>query len=82
MAYMNQEKKAAIAAELKKVMPPDWKYSLRVQNHSTLVCCIKSAPIDLLAEMQERSEELASRRGEQAYPIKDCADVNPYHYLD
>jgi hypothetical protein len=47
MAWMNQEKKAAISAELKKVMPKSWKYSLSVRNHSTLVLTIRSAPIDL-----------------------------------
>lgn len=32
MAYMDQEKKAKIAAALKKVMPKDWKYSLSVAD--------------------------------------------------
>lgn len=48
MAWMNQEKKAKIASELKKVVPKGWKYSLRVRNHSTLVMTISSAPINLL----------------------------------
>lgn len=48
MAYMNQEKKAKIAARLKKVMPKGWKYSLAVRNHSSIVLTIKSAPVDLL----------------------------------
>lgn len=48
MAYMNQEKKKEIAAELKKFMPKDWKYSLSVQNHSTIVMTIRQAPVDLL----------------------------------
>lgn len=47
MAWMNQEKKAKIAAELKKVVPKSWKYSLAVRNHSTLTMTIRSAPIDL-----------------------------------
>lgn len=49
MAYVNQEKKAKIAAELKKVMPKDWKYSLAVRHHSTIVLTIRSAPVDLIA---------------------------------
>ena len=32
MAYMNQEKKAEIAKELKKVMPNGWKYTLEVSQ--------------------------------------------------
>lgn len=51
MAHMNQEKKALIAAELKKSMPKGWKYSLRVRHHSTLVLTIASAPIDLIDEV-------------------------------
>lgn len=48
MAYMNQEKKAAIATKLKDIIPAGWKYSLRVRNHSTLVLTIAAAPVDLL----------------------------------
>jgi len=78
MAYMNQEKKAVIAAELKKVMPKGWKYSLAVHNHSTIVCTIRSAPVDLLAEMREVREEEARLQGNDACPIDGYADVNPY----
>ena len=48
MAYMNQEKKAKIAAALKTVVPKGWKYSLAVRNHSSIVMNIKSAPVDLV----------------------------------
>jgi hypothetical protein len=47
MAYMSQEKKAIIAAALKKVVPRDWKYSLSVHHHSSLTMRIRSAPVDL-----------------------------------
>jgi len=56
MAWMNQEKKAKIAAELKKVVPKTWKYSLSVNNHSTIVMTIKSAPVDLIAETKNLRE--------------------------
>jgi len=49
MAYMNQAKKAKIAEALKKVMPRGWKYTLRVRDHSTIVCTIRQAPVDLMA---------------------------------
>ncbi len=48
MAYMNQERKKVIAAELKKVIPSAWKYSLGVSHHSTIVLNITAAPVDLL----------------------------------
>jgi hypothetical protein len=47
MAYVSQEKKAKIAAALKPVVPAGWKYSLAVDNHSTIVMTIASAPVDL-----------------------------------
>lgn len=49
MAYINQEQKKAITAELKKVMPKGWKYSVAVRDHSAIVLTIASAPVDLLA---------------------------------
>ena len=49
MAYMDQTKKAAIAAALKEVVPAGWKYSLRVRNHLSIDMTIQSAPVDLLA---------------------------------
>lgn len=74
MAYMNQTKKAAIAEELKKVVPQGWKYSLAVRHHSSIVMTIKSAPIDLLRCFAESD-----------YYKHDTAkslDVNVYHYKD
>ena len=50
MAWMNQEKKAKIAAQLKKVVPAGWKYSLRVHHHSSIILTIKSAPVDLIGD--------------------------------
>jgi hypothetical protein len=79
MAYMNQEKKAAIAAELKKVMPQDWKYSLAVNNHSTIVCTIKSAPINLvdIYTATRCSEDVRA-----STLAKMNVDVNPYYWAD
>ncbi len=62
MAYMNQQKKRCIADALKKVVPKDWKYSLAVRHHSTIVMTIRSAPIDF---MQMEADRLRTelRRG-------------------
>ena len=48
MAWMNQERKAEIAANLNKVMPRAWKWSLSVHHHSTIVLTITEADVDLL----------------------------------
>lgn len=50
MAYMSQENKAKLAAEIEKVMPTDWKYTLAVRHKSTLVLTIRQAPVDLISE--------------------------------
>jgi hypothetical protein len=48
MAFMSQEKKAQIAAVLKTVIPKGWKYSVGVDNHTTIILNIWAAPVDLL----------------------------------
>lgn len=67
MAYVSKEKKAKIAAELKKVMPKNWKYSLAVRHHSTAVITIYSAPVNLIP---------ADAHSQKYY------DVNHYHLHD
>lgn len=59
MAYMDQKRKKEIAQKLKAVVPAGWKYSLRVRNHMALVMTIRSAPVDLLKDVQwdERSKD-------------------------
>lgn len=44
MAYMSQAAKAAIAAELKAIVPRSWKWSLAVKDSSTIVFTVSSAP--------------------------------------
>ena len=71
MAYVDQTKKAKIAAALKAVIPSGWKYSLAVQHHSTIVCTISAAPFDLIGAMQ------ASEYFDPA--TADHATVNTFH---
>ena len=82
MAFMSQERKAVIAAELKKVMPRDWKYSLAVRHHSTIVLTIAEAPIDLLTIFNEREKANYERRfpnDRQPYQPSSYAQLNEYH---
>ena len=78
MAYVDQNKKTLIAAALKSVMPKGWKWSLAVQNHSTIVLTISQAPVDLLAEYTRVGNE-RRRYGEASHARVDHADVNHYH---
>lgn len=71
MAYVDQAKKAKIAAELKRVVPEGWRYSLAVRHHSTIVCTITAAPFGLLravAPSEYFDPETATHY-----------EVNPYH---
>lgn len=58
MAYIDQTKKAKIVAALKAVMPKGWKYSLRIQHHSSITMTIQAAPVDLytLCTYESKSE--------------------------
>lgn len=74
MAFMNQAKKRLIADALKKVVPPDWKYSLAVRHHSTIVMTIRAAPVNF---MQLEAERLRAelRRG---HPYIDPDYITAY----
>ena len=52
MDNMNKVKKAIVKAALDKVLPKGWKYSLSISSHPMITCVIKSAPVDLLADVQ------------------------------
>ena len=82
MAYMNQERKAKLAANLKKVVPKGWKYSLAVDNYSTIVMTISEAPVDILEAMYQFKLKNPRHAG-RFEPIekRDHASVNPY-WLD
>lgn len=72
MAYMNQEKKAVIAAKLKPVLKKyDVKGSLRVRNHTSIELTVKSGKIDFFEDYGDRED--ARKFGIQ---------VNPYWYHD
>lgn len=69
MAYMNQEKKAKIAANLKPILKKfGLKGSLSVHNHSSIVLTIKSGSIDFYKDYG--SDESSN------------IQVNPYWYKD
>lgn len=54
MAYMSQEKKQAIAKELKKVIPAGWKYTLKVENHTLIRLTFRAGPVDLMAKLTKQ----------------------------
>jgi len=75
MAYMNQDKKAKIAAALKQVVPSGWKYSLAVRNHSTIVMTIAAAPVDLIGQLYDTDRTDIGVSSHWAHEhLKECAE--------
>ena len=80
MAYVNQERKSQIAANVKPILKRyGVKGSLAVSNHMTLVLNIKSGSIDFIKNVNETvgAQPGGFRLGSAA---TDHVSVNPYHY--
>ncbi len=71
MAFIDQAKKEVIAAELKKCMPKDWKYSLAIRHNVEIVMTLMAAPADIIGELNTVARATAERRGQPFYPIQD-----------
>lgn len=82
MAWMNQEKKAVIAAKLKEVVPPSWKYSLGVRNKSTIVFTVRSAPVDLVGEWLGIANRVREHRGMELLERGGSVSINDYYVAD
>jgi hypothetical protein len=69
MAYMNQERKSKIAANIKPILKKyGMKGSLSVRNHSTIVLTLSEGPIDF------------AKDGNMVLQFGYHLDVNPYWY--
>lgn len=83
MAFVNQEKKRKIAAELKKVVPASWKYSLRVNDHAEIVMTIWKGPEILMMvpahwdTLRPDPQYIETQISERNY-----RDINVYHWQD
>lgn len=88
MAWMNQERKAKIASNLKPVLAKyKLKGSLRVRNHSTIVLTLKSGPIDFIENfIKNDANSNIGRKMNQTqidYLRKNQSmDVNPYWFQE
>lgn len=76
MAYMNQDKKKIIKANLDKVLKPlGIKYGLTVRDHMSINCTIKSGSVDFIGNMKSMTGEDFDKHTSRGY-----AQVNPYWY--
>ena len=82
MAYINQEKKAAIAPVIKAILKKyNVKGSLAVRNHMTLVLNVKSGSIDFIGNFNKTVE--AQPGGFlNGTPAEGSLQVNPYWFQD
>lgn len=65
MAYVSKQDKIKIVNAVKAVLPKGWKATFAIRHYSTIVCTIRSAPVDLKKVFDT---------DENHY------DVNHYHY--
>lgn len=82
MAYMNQEKKAKIAPQVKKVLKKyGIKGSLAVRNNSTLVLNLKSGKIDFIGNSNRVCGNDFYQVSKGFKPnTSGYSDVNPYWF--
>ncbi len=83
MAYMNQERKARIAQNLKPILKKyGVKGTLSVRNHSTIVLTLKEGSIDFIGDLNaERDSLLGRTQIDKDRLRKDYnLDINPYWF--
>lgn len=79
MAYVSQEMKKELAPAIKSVLKKyGMKGTIAVNNHSTLVCNIKSGSLDLIGAADRYNQRQAERQGITYREVKDYLQVNPY----
>lgn len=77
MAYMNQERKAKVAQQIKAILNKHGlKGTLSVRDHITLVLTVQSGAIDFSSNY---NETVGDRYGCQAC-VDGYINVNQYHY--
>lgn len=77
MAYMNQDKKKIIKANLDKVLKPlGIKYSLRVQDYMSITCTLRSGEVDFIENFKQTTGKDFDQH------IRNHIQVNPYWYKD
>lgn len=88
MAYMNQERKARIANNLKPILAKyGVKGSLSVRNHSSIVLTLKSGKIDFIENFIQADTDKPYAKNMTAEQIayirkNQSLDVNPYWFQD
>lgn len=84
MAYMNQERKAKIAAKIKPILKKyGLKGTLSVRNHSAICLKLKSGKIDFIANSNRVCGSSHYQVSKGFRPnTSGYSDVNPYWFQD
>jgi hypothetical protein len=84
MAFMNQEKKQPIVANLKKAFPAKdgWKFSISVSDHVSLNVVILSAPLHLEDMYDEDGESINQYHFRSHAEQAICIPINQNEMLD
>jgi hypothetical protein len=83
MAYMNQEKKATISAQVKPIFKKyGIKGSLAVRNYSTIVVNIKSGPLDFIGNANAVQKARCDIGRDYRIITDRYLQVNPYWYQE
>lgn len=80
MAYMNQEKKKALAPQINAVLKKyGVKGTISVNNHSSLVVTLREGVLDFICQANADNKAVAERTGRPFYEVKDNYQANPYY---
>lgn len=80
MAYMNQERKAALAVGIKRVLAKyGMKGSIAVDHHSTLAVTLTGGPLDILGQLNAYLKKEFELRGYGTESAGTYTRVNEYH---
>lgn len=81
MAYMNQDRKKALAPTIKRICQKyGIKASLAVRHNSTLVLNIKSGKVDFFESFNRLGMGEARPAHLPFQPATGSISINPYHY--
>lgn len=83
MAYMNQERKAKVAAKVKPILAKyGMKGTLKVRNHTAISLTLRSGPIDFIGDLSEQrllwyvTTQVDKDKMRERYEIS----INPYWF--
>jgi hypothetical protein len=83
MAYMNQEKKKALAPSIKKVLAKyGMKGTISVRHSMALCVTLSSGALDLIGQANRDNKEIAERTGKTFFEVEGNYQANAHNATD